>query len=194
MSVLVDEAIWPWRGRRWAHLVSDQSYDELHEAARRIGKRRLGFQGDHYDVDEIDRERAIANGATAIGSRKLVRRLKESGLRNSGAKPSWARVGEWPDGVAVESLVPALYTQGPAGELLAQCIRPLEGKLTDVGVALFADGSHIVVLLELASGFPSSDTAVLVGESVDLASRLSQVVIGEPRVDGDRSIELFMAK
>ena len=50
MTVLVDAAVWKWQGARWAHLVSDESFDELHEFAQRIGKRRLGFQGDHYDV------------------------------------------------------------------------------------------------------------------------------------------------
>ncbi|MFQ5558579.1 MAG: DUF4031 domain-containing protein, partial [Acidimicrobiales bacterium] len=43
MTVLVDEARWLWRGRCWAHLVSDTSHDELHELARLIGKRRIGF-------------------------------------------------------------------------------------------------------------------------------------------------------
>ena len=47
MTVLVDAAVWEWRGARWAHLVSDESYDELHEFAQLLGKRRLGFQGDH---------------------------------------------------------------------------------------------------------------------------------------------------
>ena len=35
--ILVDQAIWPWRGMRWAHLVSDESYDELHAFAARLG-------------------------------------------------------------------------------------------------------------------------------------------------------------
>ena len=48
MAVLVDEAVWPWRGARWAHLVSDDSVDELHAFARRLGLRRMAFQGDHY--------------------------------------------------------------------------------------------------------------------------------------------------
>ncbi len=67
---------------RWAHLVSDRSYDELHEFARGIGKRRLGFQGDHYDIDEIDRARALDLGAELVDSRELVRRLRRAGLPN----------------------------------------------------------------------------------------------------------------
>lgn len=37
MAVLVDSAIWPWRGRLWAHLVSDESHEELHAFAERLG-------------------------------------------------------------------------------------------------------------------------------------------------------------
>ena len=33
--MLVDPAVWPWRGQRWSHLVSDESYDELHDFAAR---------------------------------------------------------------------------------------------------------------------------------------------------------------
>ena len=81
MAILVDEARWPWRGRRWAHLVSDESYDELHRFAALIGKRRAAFQGDHYDVDEAERELALAAGAVAVNSRELVVRLRDAGLR-----------------------------------------------------------------------------------------------------------------
>src|ERR1700738_3350135 len=49
VAILVDAAVWPWRGRRWAHLVSDDSYDELHGFARQLGIPRRAFQGDHYD-------------------------------------------------------------------------------------------------------------------------------------------------
>jgi hypothetical protein len=81
VTVLVDAPIWPWRGRRWAHLVSDSSYDELHAMADALGIERRWFQGDHYDVPEDYRERAIALGALPVTSRELVRRLIESGLR-----------------------------------------------------------------------------------------------------------------
>ena len=81
MPILVDEALWEWRGRRWAHLVSDTSYDELHAFAARLGVDRRAFQGDHYDVPSTIRERAIELGAEAVGSRELLRRLKNAGLR-----------------------------------------------------------------------------------------------------------------
>jgi hypothetical protein len=79
--ILVDPAVWPWRGRRWAHLVSDSSYEELHTFAERLGVPRRAFQGDHYDVPTELRQQALAIGATAVDSRELVRRLRQSGLR-----------------------------------------------------------------------------------------------------------------
>jgi hypothetical protein len=85
--ILVDDAIWPWRGRRWAHLVSDTSYDELHAFAARLGIRRRAFQGDHYDVPTEVRAQAIALGAEAVSSRELVRRLRAAGLRVRRPRP-----------------------------------------------------------------------------------------------------------
>ena len=81
MAVLVDTARWPWRGRLWAHLVSDCSYDELHAFAASIGIPRRAFQGDHYDVPAELREVAVATGAVAVDSRELVARLRAAGLR-----------------------------------------------------------------------------------------------------------------
>jgi len=83
VTILVDDAIWPWRGRRWAHLVSDTSYDELHEFAAQLGIPRRAFQGDHYDVPEALRDLAIAHGAVAVEGRVLVRRLRAAGLRKA---------------------------------------------------------------------------------------------------------------
>jgi hypothetical protein len=81
VAILVDQARWPWRGRRWAHLVSDVSYDELHDFADRLGIPRRAFQGDHYDVPTEIRARAIALGAEAVESRELLVRLRAAGLR-----------------------------------------------------------------------------------------------------------------
>jgi hypothetical protein len=81
VTILVDEAIWKWRGRRWAHLVSDESYDELHQFAASIGIDLRSFQGDHYDVPSEIRLVAIEAGATPVGSRELLRRLRGAGLR-----------------------------------------------------------------------------------------------------------------
>ena len=79
--ILVDPAVWRWRGRQWAHLVSDSSYDELHAFAEQLGVPRRAFQGDHYDVPAELRQQALTIGATAVDSRELVRRLRRAGLR-----------------------------------------------------------------------------------------------------------------
>jgi Protein of unknown function (DUF4031) len=51
VAVLIDSPVWPWRGRRWSHLVSDLDYDELHAfVAEHLGIPRRAFQGDHYDI------------------------------------------------------------------------------------------------------------------------------------------------
>jgi hypothetical protein len=81
MTVLVDPPLWHWRDRRWSHLVSDESYDELHAMADALGIERRWFQGDHYDLPEDHRLRAIELGAVPVTSRELIRRLLDSGLR-----------------------------------------------------------------------------------------------------------------
>jgi Protein of unknown function (DUF4031) len=85
--ILVDEARWPWRGRRWAHLVSDRSYDELHRFAAGLGIPRRAFQGDHYDITAALRRQALDLGAQPVEARELVRRLRAAGLRRRPALP-----------------------------------------------------------------------------------------------------------
>ena len=65
----------------WSHLVSDTSYDELHDFAERLGIPRRAFQGDHYDLPEDLRASALALGAEDVTGRELIRRLLASGLR-----------------------------------------------------------------------------------------------------------------
>lgn len=81
MAILVDTAIWPLGGRRWAHLVSDTSFDELHRFAASLGIPVQAFQGDHYDVPTDVRREAIDLGAEAVSCEELVRRLRAAGLR-----------------------------------------------------------------------------------------------------------------
>ena len=82
MALLIDTPVWPWRGRRWSHLVSDTDYDELHAfVAEHLGMPRRAFQGDHYDVPEELYAVAVAAGAEAVGSRELLQRLLAAGLR-----------------------------------------------------------------------------------------------------------------
>ncbi|MEU2438970.1 DUF4031 domain-containing protein [Streptomyces rubradiris] len=81
MTLYVDPPAWPGHGRLWSHLVSDVSYDELHAFADRLGLSRRSFDGDHYDLPEHRYADAVAAGAVEVGSREVVRLLRESGLR-----------------------------------------------------------------------------------------------------------------
>lgn len=81
MAVLIDAPIWWFKGRRWSHLVSDVSYEELHAFAERAGMPRRGFHGDHYDVPEEYFDELVEAGAVVTSSRDLLRRLRAGGLR-----------------------------------------------------------------------------------------------------------------
>jgi Protein of unknown function (DUF4031) len=85
VAVLIDPPRWWFRGRRWSHLVSDASYDELHRFVEAQGIPRRAFQGDHYDVPEEYYEAMVGAGAVPTESRELVRRLRAAGLRQSPA-------------------------------------------------------------------------------------------------------------
>jgi hypothetical protein len=87
VSLLIDPPAWPARGRIWSHLVSDESFDELHAFAREIGLPERGFHRDHYDVPADLYERVVAAGAIVVSSRELVARLTAAGLRRRRARP-----------------------------------------------------------------------------------------------------------
>lgn len=79
MTVYVDDAVVPWRGRRWAHLMAD-SLAELHAFAAALGLPRRAFQnrtsGAHYDVPTELREEAIRLGAVALSRHRERTRLR----------------------------------------------------------------------------------------------------------------------
>lgn len=81
MTILVDDPRWPAHGRLWAHLVSDESLDELHAFAAAQGLPVRSFDLDHYDVPEESVPRLVAAGALPVDGKTLVRRLIASGLR-----------------------------------------------------------------------------------------------------------------
>lgn len=102
--ILIDEPRWEWRGRLWAHLVSDESVDELHAFAQRVPLRYLSYQLDHYDIPDALCAAAVDLGAQRVDSRVLVRRLVASGLRvRDNSAKSWqmydgavpAEAGAW---------------------------------------------------------------------------------------------------
>ena len=96
MGVYVDDAIWPWRGRRWCHLVADTE-DELHAFGDRLGLQRKWFQQradrpwqDHYDLHEAARDVAIALGAQPISWREMalhVRAKRHAARDDQAARP-----------------------------------------------------------------------------------------------------------
>ena len=91
MAVVVDKAIWPHRGKLWAHLASDNNLTELHDFADLLGLRLMSFQGDHYDVPKEVRDQAIVLGAIEIDGRELLAHLKKAKLR----LPVSERPGKW---------------------------------------------------------------------------------------------------
>jgi uncharacterized protein DUF4031 len=80
--ILIDPPAWPAWDRVWSHLVSDESYEELHAFAKSAGIPARGFDRDHYDVPSDQYEALIAAGAIPVSSRELVHRLTKAGLRN----------------------------------------------------------------------------------------------------------------
>ncbi|MBN3928786.1 DUF4031 domain-containing protein [Streptomyces verrucosisporus] len=81
MTVYIDPPEWPGHGMLWSHLVSDASHEELHTFAAALGCPRRAFDRDHYDVPAHRYERAVRLGAVEVGSKELLRRLTEAGLR-----------------------------------------------------------------------------------------------------------------
>lgn len=81
MTVLIDQPIWPAHGTLWAHIVSDESLDELHRFAEAAGIPRRGFDRDHYDVPAQKWAELVGQGAVPVGVREFVQRLQASGLR-----------------------------------------------------------------------------------------------------------------
>ncbi len=174
MTVLVDDAMWPWRGERWAHLASDLDHDELHRFADALGLRRLSFQGDHYDVPAPMRERAIELGARPVGGRELVRRLRAAGLRRPGGGARWHRdLAVAPpgrlDAALLEATAHALSSRlGPIRTaVVVDLLRPLvddRPALAELGLAVLHRPGEVALALDLVAGdVPegfAADTAV----------------------------------
>jgi hypothetical protein len=79
MAVLVDELReYPhvrFAVKHWCHMVSDESFDELHAFAAALGIPRERLQRDHYDLPPPLRERAVAEGAQEVTIHDLSRRM-----------------------------------------------------------------------------------------------------------------------
>jgi hypothetical protein len=81
VTVYIDPPTWPGHGRHWSHLVSDASFAELHDFAARLGAPPRAFERDHYDLPSERYADAVRLGAVEVGSKELLRRLTQAGLR-----------------------------------------------------------------------------------------------------------------
>jgi hypothetical protein len=61
--------------KHWSHMVSDESFEELHAFAARLGIPRRRFQGDHYDLPPHMRARAVSLGAVEVRTHELTARM-----------------------------------------------------------------------------------------------------------------------
>ncbi len=93
MTVYIDPPDWPGHGRMWSHLVSDVSFDELHAFAQRLGVPERAFERDHYDIPSHRYEDVVRGGAVQVGSKELLRRLTEAGLRRPKGRAAPGRPG-----------------------------------------------------------------------------------------------------
>lgn len=80
--ILVDELRIGGRShrRKWCHMVSDKSPEEMHEMARALGLPRRYFQVGvypHYDLTPAKRREVVDLGAKQVTSRELLTRLRE---------------------------------------------------------------------------------------------------------------------
>jgi hypothetical protein len=87
VTVLVDPPEAHGHGRLWSHVASDESFDELHDFARRLGIPERGFDRDHYDVPQEWYDEAVGLGAVPVTSRELIVRLRVAGLRRRKRSP-----------------------------------------------------------------------------------------------------------
>jgi hypothetical protein len=81
VTVYIDPPLVEAHGRLWSHLVSDESYAELHTFAAAVGLPERAFERDHYDVPDAYYDAMVAAGAVPVSSKEIVRRLRDSGLR-----------------------------------------------------------------------------------------------------------------
>lgn len=95
------------RYKKWSHMVSDTSAEELHAFAARLGLKREWSQerpkssAHHYDIVPSKRALALRLGAVAVTSRELVARNYDGLTRRRAARvpaaprrDTWESVGE----------------------------------------------------------------------------------------------------
>ena len=94
MSILIDQPRWRAHDTRFAHLVSDTSFGELHAFVTALSLARpLRFHRDHYDVPAVFWQDAVDAGARVVPTREIVRKLRAAGLRATSAGTGRRRPG-----------------------------------------------------------------------------------------------------
>ena len=92
MAILIDAPRWPAHGTRFAHLVSDTSFEELHAFASSLElERPLRFHRDHYDVPAASWQLTVDAGARVVPTREIVERLLAAGMRATSARSARLR-------------------------------------------------------------------------------------------------------
>ena len=165
MTIWIDPPAWPAHGRLWSHLVSDTSFEELHDFAAANGVPRRGFEGDHYDVPEDRYAALLAAGARPADGRQIVRMLQASGLRipkrrrervlHSDPAPPGLPQGSRLDVIASAQATP------PAGTV---DVRLLVHDTASVLVVRAPDGALDLPSAEVGAGAPEESLARLQGE------------------------------
>lgn len=192
MAIWIDPPAWPAHGTLWSHLVSDDSYRELHDFAAAHGVSRRGFERDHYDVPEQAYAALVAAGATPVSSRELLHRLADAGLRRRKADaPARRSVGSAllrPPRLHPGSLVAVPATSGPIPPLRLQ-----EG----VGV-LESWGLRVLVLphaLDVAEplGYLAGDDSDRAGDftAAWLDDEVAAILVGRGGYGVQRIIDLL---
>jgi hypothetical protein len=95
VAILIDEPRWRRSDdARFAHLVSDTSFEELHAfvSALTLG-RLLRFHRDHYDVPAASWQPTVDAGARVVPTREIVERLLAAGMRATSARSARLRPG-----------------------------------------------------------------------------------------------------
>ena len=102
MAVYVDAAIWHRAGRKWCHLLADDT-DQLHRFAAQLGIRRTSFQdrprasAPHYDLTAFERSRALALGAMACNRQQIVSVKRRLQLSAATAQTRFLAINKLPD-------------------------------------------------------------------------------------------------
>jgi hypothetical protein len=182
VTIWIDPPAWPAHGRLWSHLVSDTSYDELHDFAAAQGIPRRGFEGDHYDVPQESYAGLVAAGATPVDGREVVRILQRSGLRIQKRKHErvvqavpgapWLPPGSRADVIASRQDDP------PANTVLVR-LALLHGP--DLLVVERSDGGWDLPTRPVVDQTPAAALGGLVGELMDSPDALAPTLLGYVR-------------